>query len=285
GVGGSAGSAGVAGAAGSGCGDLMSDPANCGWCGHSCLGAACVDGRCALAVIASEVTPIGLALQNSKVFFTDDGVSAVRAVPKDGSGTPVVIAPDQVQPGYIAIDGDAIYWTLLSDGSVMKLASGGAGPVKVGDNFPKPVGIAAYGGQLWVTDATTGYLWKLPTNGGVGTVFATLDANGFAEGIARDGQTAWVAMNATDAVVTVDASGKLVTPFVQGQGNPAGVAIDDGAVYWANQNSGELRRKRKNGGEVVTLAIGLNWPAGVAVDDQYVYCAEVHGKRIVRVAK
>ncbi len=263
----------------------MTDPSNCGWCGHSCLGAACVGGMCELAVIAIDVTPIGLALQSSRVVFTDDGVSAVRATPKDGSGKPVIIASDQPRPGYITLDGDSIYWTLLSEGAVMKLASGGAGPVKVGDNFPEPVGIAAYGGQLWLTDASTGYVWKLPTSGGVGTVFATLDASGFAEGIALDGQTLWVGMNATDEVVAVDTTGKVVTPFVQGQGNPAGVAIDDGAVYWANQNSGELRRKRKKGGEVVTLAIGLNWPAGVAVDDQYVYCAEVKGKRIVRVAK
>jgi hypothetical protein len=29
-----------------GCGNLMDDPLNCGWCGHDCMGAVCSSGTC-----------------------------------------------------------------------------------------------------------------------------------------------------------------------------------------------------------------------------------------------
>jgi hypothetical protein len=52
-VGGSGSGAGGSGSGVGGCGDTMSEPDDCGQCGHSCLGADCVEGECQPILVAS----------------------------------------------------------------------------------------------------------------------------------------------------------------------------------------------------------------------------------------
>jgi len=55
--------------------NLMSDPANCGVCGTSCGGGACVAGECQVATLATgQDKPSGIAVDDSHIVWTTEGV-------------------------------------------------------------------------------------------------------------------------------------------------------------------------------------------------------------------
>ena len=126
GAGGQGGSGAVAGAASSGgaggtCGNTSSDPHNCGFCGHDCLGGACSAGTCMPVTLASNpFGSWGIAVDATAVYWTN--VSTGGSVMKVGlsGGTPVTLA-NQDSPNAIAVDANAVYWA-NNGGTVMKVA-------------------------------------------------------------------------------------------------------------------------------------------------------------------
>lgn len=82
--------------AGVDCGDLASDPTNCGACGRSCLGAACDGGLCEPDLLASGLGDSGaeraITVEASFVYFAfrDPGGDILR-VPLDGGAAPQLV--------------------------------------------------------------------------------------------------------------------------------------------------------------------------------------------------
>jgi hypothetical protein len=75
--------------------DIAKDPANCGRCGRSCLGATCSEGRCQPQVlVGSEAQPTYLALHDDRIVykamrkFSNFDNEAIVSVPLAG-GVPV----------------------------------------------------------------------------------------------------------------------------------------------------------------------------------------------------
>jgi hypothetical protein len=73
GDGGGADSAGAADAAAVCDADLSDDPESCGACGRSCQGATCTNGRCAAQSVAADFTANALAVDDTSIFWTDQG--------------------------------------------------------------------------------------------------------------------------------------------------------------------------------------------------------------------
>ena len=114
---------------------------------------------------------------------------------------------------------------------------------------------------------------------------AAMNVGQFIEGLATDGQKIWVAYNLGSGVAELAITGGSEKLFATSQGGPSGVAVDATWVYWANQQSGEIRKKTKDGTATVTLKTGVAHAVGVAVDAKFVYVAEGNAQRIFRVAK
>jgi hypothetical protein len=58
------------------CGDTSSDPANCGKCGHDCLGGACTAGACGpVAITTMAGTPGVLAADATYLYWVDNSVA------------------------------------------------------------------------------------------------------------------------------------------------------------------------------------------------------------------
>lgn len=72
------------------CGDVQTDPKNCGSCGHDCLGGACQAGACRPFVMASETIDDvleAIAVSPTHVFYTDFTTGKLRRVPRTGPST------------------------------------------------------------------------------------------------------------------------------------------------------------------------------------------------------
>lgn len=115
---------GGAGAASSGaCGDVQSDPHNCGVCSHDCLGGECGYGSCQPFLVAQ--TPSAFQQQGLVADPGPDGNiywgkfqpnGALFSVPKSGGdATTLATLPDGGWLYELATDGDALYFTNFSD--------------------------------------------------------------------------------------------------------------------------------------------------------------------------
>src|SRR5262245_60193454 len=57
--------------------DLQTDPLNCGECGASCGGGACVMGQCeAATLVTGQDKPSGIAVDGAHIVWTTEGVQA-----------------------------------------------------------------------------------------------------------------------------------------------------------------------------------------------------------------
>jgi len=97
GTGGSGGAGGSAGSGGSGtvCTNTQADPANCGTCGHSCLGGTCTAGQCQPLLLGRYDRYLGengLSIGDSYVYAKGETNLLVRAK-KDGSSLTVSPLP------------------------------------------------------------------------------------------------------------------------------------------------------------------------------------------------
>jgi hypothetical protein len=96
------------------CGDTTASAANCGRCGHSCLGGSCVDGGCQpFAIVAADagVAPARIVVDDTYLYWTDSFNNTVTRTDKT-TGASVVLQDigSTVEPYPIAVDDTNLYW-------------------------------------------------------------------------------------------------------------------------------------------------------------------------------
>ena len=69
----------------------------------------------------------------------------------------------------------------------------------------------------------------------------------------------------------IDAGGASSGVTLWSGGCPAGLAVDETRVYWADPGAGEIFAMPKAGGSPTVLATAQDRPSGIAVSDGYVY--------------
>jgi hypothetical protein len=200
--------------------NLMSDPNNCGACGHGCQGAACFQGFCRpRAIGAGQFDQIeAMVLDDSGVYLTEHTMlGRVLRVTTDGSAPIKVLASRQNLPAGIAVDATHVYWanwTTGTGGSVSRVPkAGGTIEILAADEL---------GPQQVAVDATHVYWGN--------------HADGVKQGIRR--------MPKLGGAVEMLSAG----------GSPTGLALDDTHVYWAEWATATVNRRAKAGGLIEVLA-------------------------------
>jgi hypothetical protein len=225
------------GQADAGCGDLQTDPRNCGGCGNDCEGGACQEAGCAAlppGVIATgQHAPVSLGVDDVNVYWISAGTSCVIPGGGGGSGGP------PVKPIIVPLD----------DGQVVKCAKSGCGnrPTVLASRLTM-FGLGATAGNFAVDGA--GVYWSGPLRS-VGSAIFRCAVNGCsdmpvalwsgqvgARGIAVDSNRVyWTGGPSGTDVADCPiggCDGGAPATLATGQALLSGVATDGVNVYWRN---------------------------------------------------
>lgn len=270
---------------------LASDPANCGRCGHDCVGGTCSAGVCQPVVLSAGLgAPAGLAVDATSVYVTMFETGAVVAFPK-GGGVGIPLASGQTKARGVTVNGSTLFWAdgdfAFNDagakGGIWKCALPGCGtpllvtPSGYGTSYP-----VIHGAFLYYSTGEDGTVARIPIAGGSSATVATT-SNAF--GIAVDDVYAYYTSSQPSlyrAHIDGSSSGSE-EQLGAANGTTANsatgfVAVDADRVYWAytdDAKTGHVLSAAKaapTGGSITYGTDADNvYPVGVAVDADNIY--------------
>ncbi len=229
--------------------NLQQDPAHCGKCFRSCLGAACVAGQCEAVTFASgQDSPLGIAVVDNTVYWTNESSAGTVMAQNTLMEAPAVLAAGQAFPRWIAATPNEVYWTNYAggfQGNVMRVV---------------------------LTSPTAGF------------PYVVAEDQGGPDGIAIDQQRVyWTNFASGSNVASANKNGSDFSVIAPNQANPSGVAVDGSRVYWTSLD-GSVRSRNKQGGDQVTHAGGQDGPTALALNAGYLYWTNYNGGQVMRVA-
>jgi hypothetical protein len=289
------------------CGDIETDPDNCGGCGIHCEGGLCVDGVCSAplpgVLVSGQVTPRGIVIDDLNVYWIEQGVpqpsgansvTQVMKCAKSGCGNmPAVLASGSwAGATRLALNGDTLYWA--TQNQVLSCATAGCptGPTVLSTSALTPTDIAVDTTGIYVGDSNQNellmfslagsmsptVLWPSPPvvlDGGV--VSAAMPAYSTPPlAIALDGATAYFG---TTGVSLLSCTPTGCTNLVVG-GTPTVVGVASGLVYMGTQAQGSTGAiascpEANCAAGLTLLTTGLSHCAGIAVDSTSVYFTDL----------
>jgi Stigma-specific protein, Stig1 len=261
------------------CVDTSSDPANCGSCGHGCLGGECAAGACQSVVVASgQAEPKPILASGGFVYWGNTGSPGGIGRESRTGGAAEVAVPGAIAVD-LAIDAVNLYWvTSGSMGSVMAAPLSGGTPVALAMGQDSPASIGQSGFYVyWVDETSLGSVDQVSTTPG-GTPSLLANSQTFPHRIALDATRAyWTTQSG--GVWAVALGGSPVQQIAGGQDDPYGIAVDAANVYWTNRAGGAVMQQSLSGGSPVTVASMQDGATGIAVDATRVYwTAALDGK-------
>ena len=204
--------------------DLATDPKNCGACGHDCAAGACIDGRCAPAVFAtnaSQVTVMTVAgdtlvWSQEGQYVPGFGTGSIQRCALDSCDAPEILV-EKISKPWIAVAGSKLYGTndtgFVFSCSLDKACKAPKALVDLRTKSGFLVGVAATASNVFfinrgTTDSTgnwpsAGNVRRIPKTGGDASVVAS------------------------------------------GEKDPRVLAVGPHAIYWSSQSGKIIRRITK----------------------------------------
>ncbi|MBI5536342.1 MAG: hypothetical protein HY898_26715 [Deltaproteobacteria bacterium] len=270
---------------------LKDDPANCGACGHDCLGSECLQGMCKPLLVADGLqSPNGIAVNAKWLVWTNyyGGTVYKAPLPLSTPSGATLLSISTGGPGAIVIDDVNTYWAESDVGTVMQvLTEVGGLPTYLAVGLDRPAGLAQDATSVYVSTRGTvtslSEIKRIPKSGGTAIAIAS-DAAG-ASGLAIDAASVYWANSTTGVIwkAPLDLSG-TPTQLAAGQASPLGVAVDNVSVYWTSSSAAVVMKVPKAGGTATKLSTGMNPTAGIVVDGAFAWFAETTSGSIRRVS-
>lgn len=279
--------AGCAADSGGACGDVSSDAANCGACGHGCLGGACESGVCrplALSSVPTGSISETLALDGDSVYWMSSGDTGYQLskVAKAG-GAKVQLATGAGTPylgrANLAVDDQSAYWISFQPRAVLSASLGGGGAPTL--LAPLPDGESGLEAAVAVDAQSIYYkvsfvgVWALAKGSGAPRELAPLGGDSYG-GLGLDGgQVYWTELDG--GLHAAGTAGGGSTLLLGGRPAPTGALALSGSLYWLEVGAigrpSSVMTAALDGTSAHPLASGLavEVDAPLAVDDESVY--------------
>ncbi len=259
-------------ACGGTCVDLQTDDANCGGCGLACV-PGCNHGRCTVTLATPGlIMATGLAVDATRVYWTDRDAGAVASVPV-GGGNPTTLATGQTQPSALAVDAAHIYWSTQT--SLMMAPVGGGSATTLVSNAPDIGQLVASAGRVYGNTPTSIFAAS-PEAPSTSLGSIVTGASGPLNLAMESSQPFWstAASSATSfdgALLTQVPGSSTTTTVASGLGDCGGLAVGADALYFADMTRGLVMKVPSAGGTPVTLASKQASPGNVVVDATSIY--------------
>jgi sugar lactone lactonase YvrE len=200
-------------------------------CGNGC--GACKSSACGPVVMATGSQTLGIALDTSNLYWTDNSAGTLMKMPLAG-GTATPLATALYNPGGVVVDASNAYW--------------------VGENPGSGVG----------------EVYKVAKGGGTPTTLATVGS--FPEYLTVDATSVYWTDAAANTVNKVALTGGTVTALATGQASPRGIAVSPSNVFWVNWGDGSVMKANLDGSNATTIASGpAQTMISITVDASNVY--------------
>ncbi len=270
--------------------DTTSDPANCGTCGHDCLGGKCTAGQCQPITLATTSGSVGIAIDSTYVYWANTSTTSagIYKINKTltGPGTPLAVETgatyEKVQG--LASDGSYVYWTNKATGATGSVqralpTGGGLTTLVTGQNQPDWIAVTVDGTDVVWTNQGTNQVMATPvtSSGATPTALNTTNELGtLPAGIAIDATTVYYATKTTGGgeAESVPLAGGMVSQL--GPATYVGITVDNDNVYWTGGFASPIVSQNAKGGDpsgVQVIASGgaLTCPLHLVSDGNNVY--------------
>jgi hypothetical protein len=160
---------------GSTCVDPMSDTANCGKCGHDCLGTQCNAGACVPQLIYAMNGVQAMTSDATNLYWIGAGTNALAVYKglKTGNTTPTTLVPSvgyyySIPRRYMAVDAQNVYFAIESSLLSVPINGGSLGGYAISTTWPTNPAIDSQNIYYGPGDGT-GSLVSEPLDGGTPT--------------------------------------------------------------------------------------------------------------------
>jgi hypothetical protein len=229
------------------CGDKTSDPANCGSCGHSCLGGACVAGACQPFVVATYTTAgngRAIAVDPHNVYFTTSNTGSLFSCAKTGCGTsPTLLSSTVLAPYSLVFDPAAgsLWLDEWAADAVDRFSPSGTLDTQItGQN--EPTGLAFDSSYVY-WGSSSSIVRGSKDGSSQATIAAGLPSSVNAVAVDPVSDTVFGALSGDSAaIVAAPRSGSGAWSYFAGtdttpQGNPVAIVVQGSHVYWIDEGS------------------------------------------------
>ena len=253
--------------------DVQNDAANCGFCGHDCLGGACTGGVCQPFAISPTAYPEHLALSGGFAYWIDYVTRAVMRSDLSGAATDVLVNnPTGYGIDSLVADDTSLFWTIElphpTDSCVMSANVDGSGVTTMLSGLPNLPTLAIDTDAVFVDDAVD--IRRIPRDGSPTSLVTAVSGSG---------ERLWVDASSVyfDDCAYTGCSGFAVPK--DGSAAPSRlsnyfVAVSDSSVFFLDPGPGNMETllsQPKSGTTATTLATVPEPVGNIAADSADIF--------------